>query len=80
MSENNGDLCAALRELAAEMRGQRETVSRLEKTVNRFVVAMERQLASGEAVRRRAERVLAGYDPVEVKAMNDQITKRLAKR
>lgn len=87
MGESAEDLARSMRELAESMRAEREerrqlaaNLDALQQTVSRFVVAMERQLSSGQAVQRRAERVLAAYDPAEVKAMNDQISRRLGKR
>lgn len=79
--EAQAELCQALTRLADEMRASRETVSRLEHTVGRFVVVAERQLASGQAVKRQAERVLHGMSPEKLAAMNALLDKKLgAKR
>jgi hypothetical protein len=80
MTDDQDELCKALTVLAEEMRASRETVARLEQTVGRFVVAAERQLSSGEAVKRRAERVLRGMDPAEIAEMNRLLDKKLGGR
>jgi hypothetical protein len=66
--------------LAEEMRASRETVARLEQTVGRFVVAAERQLSSGQAVQREAERVLHGMSPAKLAEMNRLLDKKLGGR
>ena len=45
-----------------------EAIERLEKTVNRLVVAIERTLASDQAIKDRAERVLGNYDVGSIQA------------
>jgi len=77
MTDNQDELCKALTVLADEMRASRETVARLEQVVGRFVVAAERQLSSGQAVQRHAERVLRGMDPAKLAAMNALLDKKL---
>lgn len=74
------ELCEALIQLANEMRASRDSVARLERTVERFVVAAERQLASGEAVRRRANRELRGLDPGKVAAMHRILDRKLQRK
>ncbi len=70
-------LLQALISLAGEMRANRDSVLRLERTVERFVVAAERQLASGQAVKRQAEQVLRGLDAAKIAAMNKQLDRKL---
>ena len=67
------DVAAALREFA-------DSIRTLDRTVNKLAVLMERQLASGDAVQRRAEKVLNGLTPEKIKAMNDQLKKKLGSR
>ncbi len=78
------DLCRALRELADEIRLDRQSreqmhgmVDQLERAVNRFVVCAERQLASSESSQRRAERVLNGMAPEEARAIREQVKAKL---
>lgn len=80
MTTEEDDLCRALRQLAGEMRANRDSVVRLEQTVSRFVVVAERQLASGEAVRRRAERQLRGMEPDTIASMQKLLDRKLGKR
>ncbi len=70
-------LLQALISLADEMRASRDSVQRLERTVERFVVATERQLASGQAVKRQAERALRGLDADKIAAMNKRLDRKL---
>ena len=72
-------LVKALASLAEEMRASRDSVQRLERTVERFVVATERQLASGEAVQRRAVKELRGWDQQKIAEMNRMLDKKLGK-
>jgi hypothetical protein len=81
------ELVEAVRDLVAVLHSERAErvrlaaiVEELKTTVSRFVVVAERQLSSGQAVQRRAERVLAGYDPEEVRRMNEQIARKLNKK
>lgn len=63
MSAAAEDLCAAFRELAEEIRRERHererlanTVEELQRTVGRYVVVLERQLASNEQAKAFGER------------------------
>jgi hypothetical protein len=80
MTTEVSELCKALTQLANEMRANRDSVARLEQIVSRFVVATERQLASGEAVRRRAERQLRGMEPDTIASMNKLLDRKLGRR
>lgn len=82
MAEPNDELCKALRELAGEMRAEREsrakfaaTVKQLENTVGRFVVAMERQLSKDTSAQRKADRILNGLDAGQREAMQARLAK-----
>lgn len=77
--ERENELCEALIKLADEMRASRDMLSRLEQTVSRFVVVAERQLASNEAVKRRAARQLRGMDPSSIAAMHQLLDRKLKK-
>lgn len=52
-----------------------EVVSRLEKTVGRFVVALERQLGSSEAAKKTAAKHLEGLPPA-----NDKIREEVRRK
>lgn len=56
-----------------------DSVRLLNQTAQRLAVLSERQLASGQAVQRRAEKVLHGIDPVEIENMRRTLRKKLGR-
>lgn len=77
------ELVDAVRELVSVLKSERAErvrlaaiVEELKTTVSRFVVVAERQLASGQAVQRNAQRYLNGLSPEKVKEMNAQLARK----